>query len=279
VRLCCHNVAVSFHHNFVTSSGCRLLWTCNFRAVCDICAHCRKFNADGGLSHSFLYGLDITRWCILIQGLTCRGRLLSNRLRNHRRWRITTLLLSHELLTQESLGRAVSHNRIVILKDRVDGKGPRVRTGNPKHILEGDRFLVGILHRPRGLLLESIDGPDSRHETISDIHNHGRCEQEGSHTQQRHDPYQLRQDRREGAILGGAKEVIPSQQQQGEYRTRPGVSQKQDEVFHIAGTNTIVHPWTMMIHTRDASITDTTMMRKRWFVRLTLTAHAQLFLR
>ena len=41
----------------------------------------------------------------------------------------------------------------------------------------------------------------------------------------------------------------------------------------IVGSNAIVHPRTVMIHTTDASIADSTMMRKRRFVRLAVAAH------
>ena len=41
----------------------------------------------------------------------------------------------------------------------------------------------------------------------------------------------------------------------------------------IAGPNTIVHPGTVMVHATNAPITNPTMMRAGWFVRLTSTAH------
>ena len=41
----------------------------------------------------------------------------------------------------------------------------------------------------------------------------------------------------------------------------------------IAGSHTVVHPWTVMIHPTDAPVTNATVMRVGWLVGLTMTAH------
>jgi hypothetical protein len=47
-------------------------------------------------------------------------------------------------------------------------------------------------------------------------------------------------------------------------------------MFQISRPNTVVHPRTMMIHSTDTTIANSTMMRMWWFEGLTLTAHGQL---
>ena len=44
-------------------------------------------------------------------------------------------------------------------------------------------------------------------------------------------------------------------------------------MFEIIGANAVVHPRAVMIHSWNTAIANTTMMRMRWLVWLTLTAH------
>ena len=68
-------------------------------------------------------------------------------------------LVFHELsFSVHSLGSTVSHDAVVVVKNRVDGKGPGVQPRYPKHVLEGDGFFVGLVHGVGGLFLESVNG-------------------------------------------------------------------------------------------------------------------------
>lgn len=60
----------------------------------------------------------------------------------------------HELaFTVQPLGETISHSLVVIFKDRVDGEGPRMPSLDPEHVLQWDRFLIGLVHCIRRLLL------------------------------------------------------------------------------------------------------------------------------
>jgi hypothetical protein len=96
--------------------------------------------------------------------------------------------------------------------------------------------------------------------------------QEGSNTQDCHDSNHLRQDNCKNALITGTEKVIPTQQQQAIYSTRPSINQKQQKVFQVGRPNTVIHPRTMVVHSTYASMTNSAVMRVRWFVCLALGA-------
>jgi hypothetical protein len=89
--------------------------------------------------------------------------------------------LFHKLsFSIQTLGHAVSHGNIIIFKDGIDRKGPRIPSLNAKDILEREWFFVGLTHRVGCLFLQSINSTNPRHESIADIHEHAGCEQKGA---------------------------------------------------------------------------------------------------
>ena len=48
------------------------------------------------------------------------------------------------------------------------------------------------------------------------------------------------------------------------------IHQKEDKELHVPITNTIVNPWTMMVHTDNTPIAGATMMSSRRFVGIAL---------
>jgi hypothetical protein len=144
---------------------------------------------------------------------------------------------------------------------------------NAKDILEGNGFFIGMTHSVGGLFLESINSTNTRHQSITNIHQHGTREEEGANAKEGHNPDQVDDNWMEGTVLIRAKKVVPAKQAQGIGGTRPSVQEKEKKVLQVAGPHTIVHPWTMMVHSTDAAIADSTMMRHGGFEGLTLSAH------
>ncbi len=137
-------------------------------------------------------------------------------------------LVFHKLsLSVQSLGKAVSHDLVKVFKDGVDGEGPREPSLNSKDILEWDWLFVGLVHCVGGLLFQSIDSTDTRHESIAHIHEHTRGKEEGSNTKHGHDSDEVDDNRMEGTVFVGTEKVVPSKERQGVGRTRPCVDQKQ----------------------------------------------------
>lgn len=120
--------------------------------------------------------------------------------------------------------RAVPHAFVVILKDRIYRKYPRVQGADPKDFGGRNRCFVAFPHGIGRLLFESIDGPYPRHESVDDVHDHARGKQKGSDTQERHDPDQLYQNQVEGTVFRRTEKVIRTQQNQRKDGTRPRVA-------------------------------------------------------
>lgn len=125
----------------------------------------------------------------------------------------------------------MSHGHIVVLKDGIDGKWPRMPSLNAKHILERDGFLVTLAHSVGCLFLQAVNGSNARHETVADIHEHTRGEQKCSYAQHGHDTDQMDDNRMEGAYLIRTQKVIPSKQDQGIGRTGPSVHEKEQKML------------------------------------------------
>ena len=130
-----------------------------------------------------------------------------------------------------SLGGTVSHDLIVIIKDWVDRKWPRIISCNPKDILEGNGFFVRLIHGVGGLLFETINRPNASHETVTYVHEHTGGKEKGADTEEGHDADQMYHDGVERALIVRTEKVVPSKHGQGVCRTGPSVQQKQQKVF------------------------------------------------
>eukprot|EP00980_Cylindrotheca_fusiformis_P024342 scaffold11783_cov120-Cylindrotheca_fusiformis.AAC.2 len=130
------------------------------------------------------------------------------------------------LFSQKPLRCTVSHNFIVIIKDWVDWKRPGIQGRNPKDTGERDWLFQTVAKGIGGLLFEPINGPNSRHEAINDIHNHAGREQKGPNTEHGHEADQLHQNDIEDAVFRGTKKVIKAQQRQGKDTTGPCVNEE-----------------------------------------------------
>jgi hypothetical protein len=183
-------------------------------------------------------------------------------------------LVFHELsLSVQALGKAVSHGLIKVFKDGIDGEWPREPSLDAKDILEGDGLFVGLVHGIGGLLFQSVNGSDTRHESVADIHEHAGSEEECSNAQHSHHPDKMDDNGMEHTIIVGAEKVVPSKERQRVGRTRPRVDQKQQKMFQIVSPDAVVHPRTMVIHPTDTPVADTAMVRHGWFKGLALAAH------
>ena len=98
-------------------------------------------------------------------------------------------LVFHELsLSIQALGETVSHGLIEVFEDGIDGKQPSQPSLDAKDVLERDGLFVRLVHGIGGLLFQSVDGPDARHESVADIHEHAGGKEEGPDTQHGHHP-------------------------------------------------------------------------------------------
>lgn len=102
---------------------------------------------------------------------------------------------------------------------------------NAKDVLERDGLFVTLRHGVGSLLLQTIDSTDTRHESITDIHQHARGKEKGAHTENGHNTDHVNDDRMKGASLVSTEKVIPSKQTQGVGSTSPGVHEKQQEML------------------------------------------------
>lgn len=183
-------------------------------------------------------------------------------------------LVFHKLsFSVQALWKAIPHDLIKVFKDGIDGEGPREPSLNAKNVLERDGFFVRLVHGIGGLLFQSVNGSDARHESVANVHEHAGGEQKGSHTQHGHHSDQMDDDGVECTVLVGTEKVVPSKEGQGVGRTRPSVNQKQQKVLEIVSPDAIVHPRTMVVHAADTPVADPTMVRHGWFEGLALPAH------
>ena len=77
----------------------------------------------------------------------------------------------------------------------------------------------------------------------------------------------------EGIDFIHAEKEVPAKHAQGVGGTRPSVQEKEKKVLQVAGPHTIGHPWTVMVHSTDAAVANSTMMRHGGFEGLALSAH------
>mmetsp|Transcript_1292 Transcript_1292/g.2960 ORF Transcript_1292/g.2960 Transcript_1292/m.2960 type:complete len:280 (+) Transcript_1292:145-984(+) len=183
-------------------------------------------------------------------------------------------LVFHKLsFAIQSLRKTISHGLVKVFKDGIDGEGPREPSLNPKYILEWDGLFVGLVHGVGGLLFQPIDGSDTRHETVANIHEHTRSEEESSDTKHGHDSDKVDNNRMVGTVFVGTKKVVPSKDRQSVGCASPRVDQKQQKMLEIVSPNAIVHPRTMVVHSADTPIADTAMVGHGRFEGLTLPAH------
>ena len=183
-------------------------------------------------------------------------------------------LVFHKLsFAIQSLGKTISHGLVKVFKDGIDGKEPREPSLNSKYILEWDGLFVGLVHGVRGLLFQPIDSSDTRHETVANIHEHTRSEEESSYTQHGHDSDKVDNNRMEGTVFVSTEKVVPSKDRQRVRCTSPRIDQKQQKVLEVVSPDAIVHPRTMVVHSADTPIADTAMVGHGRFEGLALPAH------
>jgi hypothetical protein len=215
--------------------------------------------------HSFiLNGQDIIGAALELHGATTAIALI-------RSWS----LQFHQLpFPVQTLGHAKTHDAIVIFKNWVNWSEPGMPTGNAKDILQGNGFFIRLTHRVGGLFLQSINGTNSSHDSVTHIHEHAARKQKGSDGQQGHDAHQMQDHGMKGTIFIRTKKVIPTKERQSIAGTHPRVDQKQNKMLEIAGTDTIVHPRTVMIHSGNTAIANSAMMGTWRFECLALSTHA-----
>jgi hypothetical protein len=141
-------------------------------------------------------------------------------------------LVFHELsFSVHSLGSTVSHDTIVIIKDGVDWKWPGMDACNAKDILEGNGFFIGLIHGVGSLFLQSINGTNTGHESVTNIHEHTGGEQKGSDTEQGHDTNKVDDNGMEGTFFIRTEKVIPAKEGERVGCTSPRIQQEEEEVF------------------------------------------------
>lgn len=123
--------------------------------------------------------------------------------------------------------RRISHDRVVIGKDRVHRKGPGIVGIDTKNVNQWYRRFITFRHAVGGLLFQTVNGTNARHDAVKDIHEHGAGEKEGPKGKNRHDADQLRQNDIVHAGIAGAKEVIVPKKGQRQDGTDPRIYQKQ----------------------------------------------------
>jgi hypothetical protein len=87
-------------------------------------------------------------------------------------------------------------------------------------------FFIRLRHCVGRLLFQAINRSNPRHDTITDIHEHGRGEQKGTNRQEGHDAHQVQDDGVEGTVLIGTEKVVPTKETQGKGGRRPRVGEK-----------------------------------------------------
>lgn len=177
------------------------------------------------------------------------------------------------LLSDQSLRRAVSHHPIIVIKDGVHGKGPGMIPGNAEHVLERDGLLITLAHGIGGLLLQTVNRADARHDAVRYIHQHRRGEEEGADAKDGHDPHEVNDKDVEGAVLVGAEEVVEAKNTEGVGRAGPGIDEEENKVLQIGGADAIIHPGAVVVHPAYAAIADSAVMAHGGFEGLTLAAH------
>mmetsp|Transcript_6704 Transcript_6704/g.18726 ORF Transcript_6704/g.18726 Transcript_6704/m.18726 type:complete len:214 (+) Transcript_6704:253-894(+) len=182
-------------------------------------------------------------------------------------------MLHQLLLSDQSLRCAISHHPIIIIKYGIHGEGPGVIPGNAEHILERDGLLIALAHGVGGLLLQTVDRSDARHDAVGYIHQHRRGEEEGADAEDRHDPHEVDDEDVEGAVLIGAEEVVEAKDAEGIGRASPRVDEEEDKVLEIGSTNAVIHPGAVMVHSADAAVADSAVMAHGGFEGLALAAH------
>lgn len=160
----------------------------------------------------------------------------------------------------EALRHRVPHDAVVLLKNRVHGKHPRPVAANPENVHQINGELVGLAHRVGGLLFESVNRANARHDAVAHVHEHGTGEEKGPNVQTRHNAHQVNDDRMVGALFRGAKKVVPPKEEQRVRGTAPSVEQKEAKVFEVARAHAIVHPRTVVIHPGNAPIANATVV-------------------
>lgn len=138
----------------------------------------------------------------------------------------------------KSLWHTISHDDIVILKNGVHGEWPRVPSLDTKNILQGNRLLVGLIHGVGSLFLESIDSTNTRHQSIANIHQHTRGEEESSNAQEGHDANKMQNKGMESAIFVGTEKVVPSEQGERICCAGPSIDKEKEEMlcFVVVGS-------------------------------------------
>jgi hypothetical protein len=131
----------------------------------------------------------------------------------------------------QSLGHAISLDDIIVFKNGIHRKRPRMPSLNAKNVLQWNGLFVTGTHSVGGLFLESINGPNTGHESIADVHQHTRGKEEGTYTQKGHDTDQVDDDRVEGAVFVGAEKVVPAKQSQRVGGAGPSVQEEEKEVL------------------------------------------------
>lgn len=123
----------------------------------------------------------------------------------------------------------------------IDGQEPAQYRARPHNILQSRRFLVRQVPSGVRLLLEAINRPRPRHDTVNDTHQHGTRKEEGRQANTRHGADQLHLQALKLAILAGTRKVIPAKNEQGRRTRDPGVAEKEGKMLQVARADAIVH--------------------------------------
>lgn len=123
----------------------------------------------------------------------------------------------------QPLRHGVAHYAIVIGKDGIHRQTPGIVGSDAKNVHERNGFFVRLTHGIGGLLFETINSPDPRHDSVTNVHEHTGGEEKGPDSEEGHESDQVYHNGMKDAEFVGAKEVVPTEQSEGKGGGGPGV--------------------------------------------------------